>query len=319
MKSFQAFAERAPRLLLLSVLLLFLLTFPFSSGAQQTQQSPADDDEVVRISTDLVILNITVVDGAGKYVHGLRSSDFKLFEDGQEQKIASFSAEETPFAAAVLLDTSDSMGKRISMARAAAIRFLDGLRTEDVVAVYHFNSKVEQVQDFSFSHDLADMAYGLRSKGMTVLHDAVLRAAEDLSKREEKRRAIVVLSDGGDTRSSASLEKALASALAANATIFTVDMSSHALSPVDRLRGAGTLRILANKSGGRYLETPGGEALREAFTGIVQELGKQYTIAYQPSNRVRDGRWRTVEVRLQDANLKARTRQGYRAPKADKR
>lgn len=320
MKSFQAFAERAPRLLLLSVLLLPLLTFPFSSGAQQTPQtSTDDDDEVVRVSTDLVVLNITVVDGAGKYVHGLRSSDFKLFEDGQEQKIASFSAEETPFAAVVLLDTSESMGTRISMARAAAIRFLDGLRTEDVVAVYHFNSKVEQVQDFSFSHDLADMAFGLRSKGMTVLNDAVLRAAQDLSKREEKRRAIVVLSDGGDTRSSASMEKALSTALAANATIFTVDMSSQALSPVDRLRGAGTLRILANKSGGRYIETPGGEALREAFTGIVQELGKQYTIAYQPSNRARDGRWRAVEVKLQGANLKARTRQGYRAPKGDKR
>jgi len=320
MKPFQAFAARTPRLLLLSILLLFLLIFPFSSGAKLSQQPPADDDDdVVRISTDLVILNITVVDGAGKYVHGLRSSDFKLFEDGQEQKIASFSAEETPFAAAVLLDTSDSMGKRISLARSAAIRFLDGLRTEDVVAVYHFNSKVEQVQDFSFSHDLADMAFGLRSKGMTVLHDAVLLAAEDLSKREEKRRAIVVLSDGGDTRSSASMEKALASALAANATIFTVDMSSSALSPVERLRGAGTLRILANKSGGRYIETPGGEALREAFTGIVQELGKQYTIAYKPSNRARDGRWRTVEVKLQDANLKARTRQGYHAPKGDKR
>lgn len=318
MKIFKAFNQLAPRLLLLSLLLL-LLTFPHSSGAQQTPQSDTDDDDVVRVSTDLVILNVTVVDGAGKYVHGLRSADFKLLEDGREQKIASFSAEETPFAAAVLLDTSDSMGKRISMARAAAIRFLDGLRTEDVVAVYHFNSKVEQLQDFSFSHDLADMAYGLRSKGMTVLHDAVLRAAEDLSRREERRRAIVVLSDGGDTRSSASLEKALAQALAANATIFTVDMSSPALSPVERMRGAGTLRILASKSGGRYVETPGGEALREAFTGIVQELGKQYTLAYRPSNRVRDGRWRTIEVRLQDTNLKVRTRQGYHAPKADKR
>lgn len=320
MKPFKAFEERGPRLLLLSILFLFLLAFPFSSGAQQAQQTDDDDDDVVRVSTDLVILNITVVDGAGKYVHGLRSSDFKLFEDGQEQKIASFSAEETPFAAAVLLDTSDSMGSRISMARAAAIRFLGGLRTEDVVAVYHFNSTIEQVQDFSFSHDLADVAFGLRSKGMTVLNDAVLRAAEDLSKREERRRAIVVLSDGGDTRSSASLDKALAAALAANATIFTVDMSSPALSPVDRLRGAGTLRTMASKSGGRYIETPGGEALREAFTGIVEELGQQYTIAYQPSNKVHDGRWRAIAVKLQQgANLTARTRQGYRAPKAGKR
>lgn len=320
MKPSQAFAERAPRPQFLLIPLLLLLILPFSSDAQQAQQpGDNDDDDVVRVSTDLVILNITVVDGAGKYVHGLRSSDFKVFEDGQEQKISSFSAEETPFAAAVLLDTSLSMGTRVSMARAAAIRFLNGLRTEDVVAVYHFDSKIEQVQDFSFSHDLADMAFGIQSKGMTVLNDAVLRAAQDLSKREEKRRAIVVLSDGGDTRSSASLDKALAAALAANATIFTVDMSSPELSPVERLRGAGSLRILANKSGGRYIESPGGEALREAFTGVVEELGQQYTIAYQPSNKARDGRWRKIEVKLQGANLTARTRQGYRVPKGGKR
>ena len=307
--------ERYFQLLLFSTIIILLnLTFPLATRAQQPQED--DDDDVVRVSTDLVILNVTVVDGAGKYVHGLRNSDFKVFEDGQEQKFSFFSDEETPFAAAVLLDTSESMGTRISLARSAAIRFLNGMRQEDVAAVYHFNSEIEQVQDFSFSHDLADMAFGLRSKGMTVLNDAVLRAAEDLSKRDEKRRAILVLSDGGDTRSRASLEKALATAINANATIFTVDMSSPAQSPAERMRGAGALRTMANKSGGRYIAAPGGEALREAFAGIVEELGQQYTIAYRPTNRARDGRWRAIELKLARTDLNARTRPGYRAPKA---
>jgi Ca-activated chloride channel homolog len=300
---------------LITLFLLLCLLGPASTPAQQPHTGEDEDDGVVRVNTDLVILNVTVVDGAGRYVHGLRGSDFKLFEDGQEQTIASFGTEETPFAAAVLLDTSGSMENRISVARSAAIRFLDGLRTDDVAAVYHFNSKIEQVQEFSFSRDLADMAFGLKAKGLTVLNDAVLRAAQDLSGRAENRRAIVVLSDGGDTNSRVSMDKALNSALVANATIYTVDMSAPNSTPSDRMKGAAALKSMALKSGGRYVESPGGQALREAFASIVEELSNQYTITYRPTNKARDGRWRTIEVKLSKPDLTARTRKGYKAPK----
>jgi Ca-activated chloride channel family protein len=306
-------AQSSQLLLLLALLVLLGLSAPLPSRAQQAQ-TDAEDEDVVRVNTDLVILNVTVVDGAGKYVHGLRSSDFKLFEDGQEQKISSFSSEETPFAAAVLLDTSGSMEKRVTVARSAAIRFLDGLRSEDVAAVYQFNSKIEQVQEFSFSHDLADVAFGIQARGLTVLNDAIQRAAEDLSQRAERRRAIVVLSDGGDTHSKATMDKALARALSANATIYTVDMSSPNSTPAERLQGAAALRGMALKSGGRYVESPGGQALRDAFAGIVEELSNQYTITYRPSNRERDGRWRTIELKLSRPELTARTRKGYKTP-----
>lgn len=292
------------------LLLPFLLLLP-SRAAQQPQ-----DDDVVRINTDLIVLNVTVVDAKGKYAHGLRRTDFKVLEDGQEQTISNFSAEETPFAAAVLLDTSGSMEQRLTLARSAAIRFLDGLRPDDVAAVYRFDSKIEQVQDFSPSRDLAPLAFGLKAKGMTVLNDAVLRAATDLAQRPEKRRAIVVLSDGADTQSSASEDKALVSALAANATIYTVDMSApdNPSSAIRQSAGA-TLRKFANKSGGRFVATPGGQALRDTFAGIIEELSNQYTIGYQSSNRARDGRWREIEIKLSNNALIPRTRKGYRAPK----
>ncbi|HYE15233.1 MAG TPA: VWA domain-containing protein, partial [Pyrinomonadaceae bacterium] len=184
-----------------------------------------DEDEVVRVDSELVVLNVTVKDKQGRYAHKLKRSDFQVFEDGKEQRLSLFSVQETPFAAAILLDTSGSMEWRITLARAAAIRFLDGLRAEDVAAVYNFGSSVERLQDFSAGRDLPPMAYALRSDGMTALYDSVLMAARDLAARPEKRRAIVVLSDGMDTKSGATLDKALNAALDAHATIYTVDMS----------------------------------------------------------------------------------------------
>jgi VWFA-related protein len=277
-----------------------------------------DDDEVVRINADLVVMNVTVVDAQGKYVHGLRRTDFKVFENGREQPaelLSTFSIEETPFAAVILLDTSGSMESRMSLARSAAIRFLDGLRPDDVAAVYKFDAEIERVQDFSPSRDLASMAFGLRAKGQTSLNDAIVRAAQDLAQRPEKRRAIVVLSDGMDTRSSASAEKALNQALAAQATIYTVDMSASNGANIGGQQNAAVLRNFATKSGGRFIATPGGQALREAFVGIVEELSNQYTLGYRPTNGVRDGKWRTLEVKLSRPELAARTRKGYRAPR----
>src|SRR6266853_955900 len=234
-----------------------LATLLLATSAQSTQQ----DEDVVRVNTDLVVLNLTVTDKSGQYVQGLRISDFKVYEDGKEvdaKLIASFSLQESPYASVVLLDSSGSMEARLSLARSAAIHFLDGLRDEDVAAVYSFDSKIEQLQDFSPSRDLAPVAFQKSAKGMTVLNDAVLRAATELSHRPEKRRAIVVLSDGADTYSSASMDKALTAALNAGATIYTVDMSS----PEDpnlqeRAKGTAALRNFANKSGGRYVSTPG--------------------------------------------------------------
>ncbi len=269
----------------------------------------------MRVNADLVVLNVTVTDTKGRYVHALKRADFKIFEDGREQRIGLFSVEETPFAAAILLDSSGSMESRLTLARAAALRFLEGLREEDVAAVYHFDSKVEQLQDFTPGRDLPPLAYDLGSKGMTALNDAVLRAAKDISKRPEKRRAIIILSDGVDTKSGATADKALNAALEANATIYTVDMTDPQSNPAERMRAGATLKNYAAKSGGRYVSKPGGHALDEAFKGILEELSNQYTLGYRPDNSARDGRWRAIQLKLSRPETTARTRDGYRAPK----
>ena len=293
--------------------LLALLPAPHQTSHVRAQKD--DEEEVVRVTSELVVLNVTVTDAGGRYVHKLKRSDFKVFEDGREQRVGLFSVEETPFAAAILLDTSASMESRITLGRAAAVQFLGGLREEDVAAVYHFGATAEQLQDFSPGRDLPPTAYDLRSQGMTALNDAVLLAAKDIAKRPEKRRAIIILSDGMDTKSGATADKALNAALQANATIYTVDMTDPLMQPRDKLAAAGALRNYANKSGGRYVSKPGGRALDEAFHAILEELSNQYTIGYRTDNHARDGRWRAIELKLSRPELNARTRNGYRAPK----
>lgn len=278
----------------------------------------AQDEDVIRTNTDLVVLNVTVTDKSGKYVKGLKAADFKVYEDGVEVKpemIASFALQESPYAAVVLLDSSGSMEPRFSLARSAAIRFLDGLRPEDVAAVYKFDSKVERVQEFSGGRDLAPIAYAIHAKGMTTLNDAIVEASKSLAERPEARKAIVVLSDGMDTFSKASSEKAVESALAVGASIYAVDMSTLEIAGTTRRQTALSLKGFADKTGGRFVETPGGPALRDAFTGIADELGQQYTIAYRPVNKKHDGKWRRLEVKVTRDDAVVRTRKGYRAPK----
>ena len=292
-----------------------LVTLLLATSAQSTQQ----DEDVVRVNTDLVVLNLTVTDKSGQYVQGLRVSDFKVYEDGKEvdaKLIASFSLQESPYASVVLLDSSGSMEARLSLARSAAIRFLDGLRDEDVAAVYRFDSKVERVQEFSGGRDLAPIAFGIRARGMTTLNDAIVEAAKVLADRPEKRKAIVVLSDGMDTFSKASSNKAVESALAVGASIYAVDMSALEIGGTSSRQSAMSLKSFAEKTGGRFVSTPGGPALRDAFSSIAEELGHQYTIAYRPENHARDGKWRTLEVRSTKDDLVIRTRKGYRAPKS---
>ena len=278
----------------------------------------AQDDDVIRTNTDLVVLNVTVTDKAGQYVKALKASDFKVFEDGVEVRpdmMAGFSVQESPYAAVVLLDSSGSMEARFSLARSAAIRFLDGLRPEDVAAVYRFDSKVERVQEFSGGRDLAPIAYAIRAKGMTTLNDAIVEAAKKLAERPEARKAIIVLSDGVDTYSKATSDKAVESALAIGASIFAVDMSSLEVGGSATRPSATSLKGFAEKTGGRFIATPGGPALRDAFTGIADELGHQYTISYHPLNKSRDGKWRKLEVKVKREDVEVRTRKGYRGLK----
>ncbi len=290
------------------LIFLFLTSIPVIISAQ-------DDESVLRVESSIVLLNATILDKNGKPAGGLKQNQFKVFEDGVEQVVSIFSAEETPFAAVILIDTSGSMEERVSMARAAAINFLDGLRANDNAAIYRFDSKVFLVQQFSGSRDIDEKIYEIKADGMTALNDAIYKASEELAKRPEKRRAIVVLSDGADTFSGRSASKAMKAAQDADAAIYTIDMSSITSNGKERMQNQSALKNFAEKTGGKFISTPGGAALRQAFKNIVEELGIQYTLGYEPLNLIKDGKWRSIELQVSRPNLTIRTRKGYTASK----
>ncbi len=285
---------------------------------QQGQQKPAEpSEEVISLETNLVVLNVTVTDLSENYVSGLKAEDFKVFEDNSQQKILSLGFEETPFAVVILLDASGSMGRKLTLARAACGNFVERIRDGDVFSIYSFSGfKVKTLQDFTEVRDLPDAVWDLRVDGETPLYDAIVKAAEALSKRPERRRVILVVSDGVDTKSGASLDDAMRKTAAASASIYTVNLTDagvYKVSPRDN--GIEVMKSLATKTGGRFFHTPGGSALRDAFTNTVEELRRQYTITYESTNDKYDGRWRAVEVRVTKPNLSIRTRLGYYAQK----
>ncbi len=206
----------------------------------------------------------------------------------------------------------------MSLARAACARFANGLREGDAVAIYSFGgSKIRMLQDFTELRDVADEVWDLKAEGETPLYDGVFTAAAALGKRSEKRRAILLVSDGADTRSRHSFEDAIRRVTASGIAVYAVDLSDSALYHTgSQDNGAQVLKEFCVKTGGRFFRTPGGSKLRDAFTLTVEELRNQYTLTYEPSNDRRDGRWRAIEVRLNRPKLNIRARQGYHAPKA---
>lgn len=291
-----------------------------SAFARQQDQKPKgreSADGVVSVETNLVVLNVTITDAKDRYVAGLKAEDFSVFEDSVPQRIASFSFEEMPFAAAILLDTSASMEPKMSLARAACARFAGGIRDGDLVAIFRFGgTTVKMVQDFTESKDVDPAVWEMRAEGDTPLYDCIVKAAGALSQRPEHRRAILLVSDGADTKSRATMEEALRRVISAGIAVYAVDLSDSALYRSGRRdNGAEILKTLAAKTGGRFFSSPGGNKLRDAFAQTVEELRNQYTITYEPTNDRLDGRWRAIEVRISRPKSNARTRQGYYAIK----
>ena len=284
-------------------------------------QKESGSDQAIRLHSDLVVVNATVTDAKGLYASGLAQKDFYIFEDGQPQSVGSMSTEEAPFAAAILIDMSGSMEYKFGMVRGAAASFLEHISGDDQVAVYGFNIKIRQFQDFSNARDISDYNWDAKAERETRLYDCMQEGIEALAKRPEKRRAEVIISDGWDTFSKASRDSVVRRAVNEAVTMYTIDLTDDELltgsgeGANGLRRGRMELQEIARQTGGRYVHSPKGDQIEEAFTGLVEELRKQYTLTYYSTNGKRDGRWRKLEVRVIQPGLSARTKSGYYAPK----
>jgi Ca-activated chloride channel family protein len=280
------------------------------------------DDDTVRLHSDLVVVNLIVTDAGGQYAHGLKEKDFTIIEDDAAQSINSFVAEEASFAAAILIDMSGSMDYKFGLVRGAAATFVEHIRDNDQVAVYGFNNKIKLFQDFSDVRDISEYVWDAKAQDMTRLYDCVDEAEVALEKRPEKRRAILLISDGWDTTSGKTFDSVMKKALSAGITIYTIDLIEDSErmgsgSEIDGLRrGQSQMKEFALQTGGRYIHSSQGDKLEEEFNNIVDELRNEYTLTYYTTNQKRDGRWRKLSVGVTRPGMTTRTRKGYWAPKS---
>jgi len=281
--------------------------------------------DTISIATTQVLVNITVKNARGKYISTLDRQAFTLLEDDREQEVMEFFGEDAPMAVAVVLDVSGSvLEKDLDRYRNSALDLAYRLKPDDTLALYTFDEKgVQKVRDYSSTvAGLKPLLKQLKGEGNTPLYDAVLLASKELRVRPERRRALVLISDGADSASQATLREVEKQTFLAGVAVYAVDLvnteKSARRSP-ERQAAAQTLKQIAQESGGRYITTEGGfflmpsrMKLKRIFNELIDELHSQYTIAYEPSNQRRDGRWRTIRVNLEQADFTARTRLGYR-------
>ena len=289
-----------------------------------------ESEDFGKVETNLVTIPVSVFDRQGLYIPGLKQEEFKIFEDGKEQRIEYFGTSDKPFTVVLLLDTSPSTSYKIEEIRRAATAFVDQLKPEDKVMVIEFASTVHVLTEATGDRVAIYKAINRADFGPgTSLYDAVKFSLSKRLNSVSGRKAIVLFTDGVDTQSmKANYDSTLALAEESDSLIFPIyyntfqDTMSAQISIFGPPMSGSTAREyaigkkyleeLAAYTGGRVFRpesTPGG--LTSAFEGIAEELRRQYSIGYIPSEDGKPGERKTIKVRVNRPNLVLRARDSY--------
>jgi Ca-activated chloride channel homolog len=299
---------------LAALLPLYLVAFeafqPSSLPALQPSSSPSFRSG----ASELVVLPVVVTDKQGRYISDLERERFTVFDNGRRVPIEIFTNQDTPLTVGLIIDASGSMRPKISEVILASLAFARSSNPEDELFVVRFNDDVQHVirdRPFLLAEDLVALNTALRSMrpdGRTALYDAVVAGIDHLGRGSRARKVLVVVSDGGDNASEATLDRVLTRARESNVAIYTMGI----FDPEDLDRNPGVLKSLARTTGGeRFLPRSPGEML-ETCERIAREIRSGYTIGYAPPDR--DGNYHRVRVEVQpppSQKMTVRTRPGY--------
>jgi len=264
-------------------------------------------------STELVVVPVIVTDKQGRFVADLQQDQFTVFDNGRRIAVDLFTNEDTPVTVGLVIDASGSMKTKLGFVVAAALRFASLSNPDDELFALRFNDDVrDAVADHHFllardRQALEAALMGLVADGRTALYDALMASLERLAEAARARRVLVLISDGGDTASQATLDRVLAKARASNVTIYSIGLFERD----DPDKNPRVLKSLASATGGeRFLPESAGPLMRACET-IAREIRSGYTLGYTPPDR--DGAYHRlrVEVAASGQRLSVRTRPGY--------
>jgi VWFA-related protein len=301
-----------------NVLLGILVGGLFSVASGQT----ADATPRFNVDTTLVLIPATVSDPSNRFVLGLRQSDFHIFEDGVEQTITHFSGEDAPLSVGLLFDASGSMDDKLRTSRKAAMQFLQTMNPQDEVFLIQFGDHAELVAGFTHKIDeIQTKLAGIQPGGLTALLDAAEMALREMKKAANTRKAILIVSDGGDNNSKYTSSQIQSLVREADVQVYAMGVFEAPLFTglsKEEVTGPKLLAELAEQTGGRAFTASDPNDLPSVASRIGIELRNQYVLAYSPKNPAKDGKYRKVEVKVTQPagipNLKLHWRLGYYAP-----
>ncbi len=302
--------------------------------AGEAENAEISEGDVIRVDSQLVTLNISVIDrGTNRGLMGLNQPDFKLFEDGQEQRIVQFESSAAPFDLVLLIDLSGSTKEVLKLIRAAALRFVSAARPADRIAVITFAGEAKVVSELTADREILRQRIETidTARGDTKLYDATNFAMAEILKQAKnaRRTAIVLMSDGldgtipgisGQVGSQTSYRETLRNIQEFDGVLYTLWLNTEyeAMSPLDTQpeafdAGHDRMKEMADAGGGIFYRVEKLTDLAGAYEQVVADLGTVYSLAYKPSNSSRDGQWRAIRININRPNAVPRGKRGYYA------
>ena len=302
--------------------------------SKQSQAKPKDDvrkntpgqvikpGQALKMDVDLALVNVTVTDPYNRLVTGLDMENFRVFEDNVEQEIVTFSSEDVPISIGVIFDFSGSMTNKVGKAREAAVQFFKTANPQDEFFLVSFNERAELTSTFTNSvQDLQSSLMLTSAKGRTALLDAIYLGLSQMRGAHNAKRALLILSDGGDNHSrynESDIKRLVREADTQLYAIGIYDSLGYRNRTPEELNGPSLLSEITEMTGGRVFSVEKLDDLPDIASKISMELRNQYVLGYRPSNKAHDARWRKIKIKLRaprglpPLNVYART--GYYAP-----
>ena len=334
-------------LALLALALLALSLPPISAAQSDTQKDSQDDSSgglikgpatlpppedgadaptgigkgrVLRTETDMTLVNVSVTDPIGRLVTGLDRDNFRVFENGEEQEIVKFASEDVPVSIGVIFDMSGSMTDKIEKSRIAAVQFFRTANPQDEFFLVNFNDRAQLVSPFTVSvDDLQNRLMYTAAHGLTALFDGVYLGLSQMEGAHNTKKALLIISDGGDNHSRYSETDIRKFVQEADVQIYSIGLFEPDGGPTPEERaGPSVLYDLTEMTGGRSFTVQNLNDLPDIATKISMELRNQYVIGYRPTDRAHDGKWRKIKIKLKPPKglppLTVMPKNGYYAP-----
>jgi Ca-activated chloride channel homolog len=271
-----------------------------------SRQAPKSPQDKVVINTRLVNLTVSVNDKLGRFVAGLSKEDFEIFDDNIKQEVAFFSDDDAPISLGIVYDVSGSMGNFSSRSLAMLRSFFDNSHKEDEFYIYAFNNRVQLVQDFtSLPEAILSHVTFIKAKGSTALFDATYAAVEKVRQGRHHKKVILIFSDGEENSSRYS-GRELQNLLREN------DVQIYAIGMSEFSSGAGTLKFIAEPTGGQALFPFDYASAEVVYTRLALMLRRQYVIGFYPSNVTSGTAWHKLRLQIKAPKQLGRLRLSYK-------